>query len=989
MTTLPRRPDQLQLLAEGIGPLPRADDPLAGLTAPQREAVTHGDGPLLIVAGAGTGKTHALTRRVAHLIASGRARPQQILAVTFTERAAAEMEERVDLLTPLGQSNVAIRTFHAFGDEVVREFALELGIGGDLTVLSTAEQAIFLRQNLFHLPLRHYRPLGDPTRHVRSLITLFSRARDEDVAPDEYREYARSQRASADASPNDTGLAEWAEQQEELAEAYSAYEALKAKAGVLDFADQISLCLRILREHPSAAGRLRERYRYVVVDEFQDTNHAQFELLKHLCAEHRNLTVVGDDDQSIFKWRGAALSNMVMFREAFPEARVVTLTENFRSHQPILDAAYRLIRHNDPDRLEVQLGISKRLWSSRREGSGVEFEPFATASDEADGVAERIAQSVLAGRRPGDFAILVRANRDAEPFMSALAHRGIPHRFSGTAGLYRRAEVRLLLSFLYALGRPSDSPQLYLLASSPLYAFPPGDLIKAMEGANRRTTSLRDALERIVAGPDDAISPQGLAAAKRVVDDLRDFAGLAAERTTGEVLYAFLERSGVLGQIARAESPAAEDEAKNIAKFFAIVRSVGQALPVDRVPFFVDQIDLLVEAGDDPAAAEVEVSEDSVSILTVHKAKGLEFPVVFVGSCTRGRFPVTEREEPLELPAALAKDRLPSGDYHEQEERRLFYVAMTRARDELRFTAARDYGQLRPRRPSPFLAEALGPLADAQVRPETRATVLARFGRSEPAATALEPIPDEEIVTMSRQALEDYWTCPLRYRYAHVLRLPVPLHPSAMYGAALHRAVADYYYRKLAGQQVTLEDVQETFRAAWIAEGFMSAEHAAGRLEQGLQTLEGFYARAEAEGRMPEFVERPFSFLLGTDRVTGRWDAVEMGEGDSSTIIDWKSSDIWDQRIADARARESAQLDVYALAFRRAFGRLPGRVALQFLESGLTGTAAKTDDDLAKTAQQIRAAGQGIRRRDFTPHPSVASCSSCAFADVCPASVRG
>src|SRR2546425_1183118 len=518
-----RRPDQLELISGTVGPIEISGDPLADLTDAQRDAVVHGEGPLLVVAGAGTGKTGVLTRGVAHLIAAGRARPQEILAVTFTEKAAAEMEERVALLTPLGQSNVAIRTFHAFGDEVVREFALELGIGAELKVLSTAEQAIFLRQHLFELPLRHYRPLGDPTRHVRNLITLFSRARDEDVAPDEYRAYAGSQRALANANADDIGLAEWAEQQHELAEAYAAYGTLKAKAGVLDFADQISLALRVLREHPASARRLRDRFRYVLGDEFQDTNHAQFELLKLLCADDRNLTVVGDDDQSIFKWRGAALSNMVMFREAFPESRVVTLTQNFRSHQKVLDSAYRLIRHNDPDRLEVQLGISKRLWSTRPEGAGVEFVAFATGSEEADGVADRIAQGLLDGRRPGDFAILVRANRDAESFMTALAHRGIPYRFSGTAGLYQRAEIRLLLSFLYALARPSDSPQLYLLASSPLYAFPPTDLTKAMEGANRRTTSLRDVFERIAQGADEALSADAAAAAKRIVDDLRHF----------------------------------------------------------------------------------------------------------------------------------------------------------------------------------------------------------------------------------------------------------------------------------------------------------------------------------------------------------------------------------------------------------------------------------------------------------------------------------
>jgi DNA helicase-2/ATP-dependent DNA helicase PcrA len=982
------RPDQLELIASGLEPLEIAGDPLADLTEPQRDAVTHGEGPLLIVAGAGTGKTRVLTRRVAHLIAAGRARPQEILALTFTERAAAEMEERVDLLTPLGQSNVAISTFHAFGDEIVREFALELGIGSELKVLSDAEQAIFLRAHLFDLPLRHYRPLGDPTRHLRSLITLFSRARDEDVSPPEYRAYAVRQLELSRANPDDTGLAELAEQQDELADAYAAYEALKARAGVLDFADQISLALRIFREHPAAARRVRDRYRYVLVDEFQDTNHAQFELLEHLCVAHRNLTVVGDDDQSIFKWRGAALSNMVMFRERFPEARVVTLTQNFRSHQRILDPAYRLIRHNDPDRLEVQLGISKRIWSTRPEGRPAEFLPFGTVSDEADAIAERIAEGLAAGRVPGDFAILVRANRDAEPYMTALAHRGIPYRFSGSAGLYQRGEIKLLLAFLYAIARPSESQQLYLLAASPLYGFPNADLVRALEGANRRTTTLREVLERIADGGDESISAEGVDAARRVVADLHAFTALAGERPTGEVLYEFLKRSGTLEQLARAESSTAEEQAKNIAKFFTIVRSVGQTLAVDRVPFFVDAIALLVEAGDDPATADVDLSADAVSILTVHKAKGLEFDTVFVASCTKGRFPVSQRGDPLELPADLGKDRLPLGDYHEQEERRLFYVAMTRAKNELYFTAARDYGQVRPRRPSPFVAEALGPLVLPTLRPQTPVSVIARFAPSDVAGQALEPIPDHEIVTVSRQGLEDYWTCPLRFKFAHVLRLPVPLHQTAMYGAALHRAVAGYYAKRLAGQAVSVAELKESFRAAWVAEGFLSAEHAAGRLEQGMKTLEAFYLRAEGNGALPDFVERPFSFMVGMNRITGRFDAVESDGAERATIVDWKSSDVRDQRVANMRARESDQLEVYALAFRRAFGRLPAGVALHFLESGIVGSAVKTESDLRDTLDRITAAAQGIRRRDYTAKPSLTSCGTCTFADICPSAVR-
>jgi DNA helicase-2/ATP-dependent DNA helicase PcrA len=301
-------------------------------------------------------------------------------------------------------------------------------------------------------------------------------------------------------------------------------------------------------------------------------------------------------------------------------------------------------------------------------------------------------------------------------------------------------------------------------------------------------------------------------------------------------------------------------------------------------------------------------------------------------------------------------------------------------------TAARDYGQLRPRRPSPFVMEALGPVARPAAVPEPPSAVLARYAPVDEPPRADAPIPLEQIITLSRQAVEDYLTCPLRYRYGYVLRVPVPTPPDAMYGAALHRAVAAYYQERLAGRAVTAADVQATFRAAWVAEGFMSAEHATAAFEQGLRTLEVFVARENASATLPEFVERPFSFMVGNDRVTGRWDRVDREDG-GAVIIDFKSTDVSDEKTANERARGSQQLDIYALAYRRAFGELPKRVELHFLGSGLMGRAVKTEADLVRTRDRIADAGRGIRERRYEPKPTVASCGACAFRWICPAAL--
>src|SRR5262244_652014 len=268
---------------------------LEGLTRAQREAVTHETGPLLIIAGAGTGKTTVITRRIAHLIATRRARPSEVLALTFTDKAAAEMEERVDQLVPYGYADVQISTFHAFGDRLIKENALELGLTPDFRVLTRAEQVIFMRDHLFEFPLDHYRPLGDPTRHLQAMITLFSRLKDEDVDPEEYLRHAGQMVTAA----SDDGTRLEAEEHVELARTYAQYQTLMARRGQVDFGDQIVEALRLFRTRPHVLRRYQRRFTHVLVDEFQDTNYAQNQLVKLLGATHRDLTVVADDDQCL------------------------------------------------------------------------------------------------------------------------------------------------------------------------------------------------------------------------------------------------------------------------------------------------------------------------------------------------------------------------------------------------------------------------------------------------------------------------------------------------------------------------------------------------------------------------------------------------------------------------------------------------------------------------------------------------------------------
>jgi len=958
---------------------------LDGLNGAQREAVTHDAGPLLIVAGAGTGKTTVITRRIAYLIEQGKARPEEILALTFTDKAAAEMEARVDELVPYGYADVEIATFHAFGDALLRGHSLEIGLQNDFRVLSRAEQVIFLRDRLFDLPLQRYRPLGDPTRYLQSLITLFSRCKDEDISANAY--LACAARLGADA--DDEEKLDRAEAQAELAATYARYQEMMARNDKIDFGDQIVQALRLLRARPHVLNAYQRRFKYVLVDEFQDTNYAQFELVKMLAARHGNVAVTGDDDQAIYRFRGAAISNVLSFLRHYPDARQIVVTENFRSHQAILDAAYTLIQYNNPDRLEVESGIVKRLTAVREApGPLPRHWHYDTATQEADSVAQTIRERVEVGEWSyDDVAILVRSNDDADAFLRALNLRGVPWTFSGNAGLYGRPEVRLLLAFLRAVAHPDDSVSVHYLASSDLYQVPIVDLTRCATHADRKHRWLFDVLKDAeqIAELGGELSEEARGAIRHLVSDLVRYMELGREMPTGELLYQFLVDSGWLARMSKAVTARDEAEVQNISKFFRRIQDASRALKYDNVREFVKHLEALIDAGEDPAVAEADVETPAVRVLTVHKAKGLEFPVVFLVHLVQGKFPTQRRRDALELPAELLKDLAPTRDFHTQEERRLFYVGMTRARRELFLTSARDYGGTRERKVSQFVLEALDLPKDA-ARPFKSKGVEEIDSFAPPAArdaAAPPPIPADEEITISHKQVDDYQTCPLKYRYVHQLRVPILRHHTVVYGATIHEVVEFYLKRRVEGNYTSLPDLLAEYDAKWLNQGFLTWEHQEARRAAGREAVTRFWHQEESAGTKPTSIEKDFAFSIGHTRVRGRFDRVDedlLG----ATIIDYKTSEVTKQKDADRRVATSLQLKMYALAWREGTGRLPQRVELRFIESNVIGRYVPTEADVEEALAAVETAAAGIRSRRFEATPSRNACRWCAYRQICP-----
>ena len=817
---------------------------------------------------------------------------------------------------------------------------------------------------------------------------------------------------------------ERAGRQRELARAYATYQRLMAENGCIDFGDQVALALRLVRTSAEARAAIAGRFRYLLVDEFQDTNRAQAELVALLAEEHRNVTVVGDDDQAIYAFRGAAVDNILAFQDRYVGARTVVLRRNYRSQRPVLDAAYRMIRFNDPDRLEVRTGIAKRLHATRRAGSPrpVTVEVFASGADEADWIADEIGRRVAAGAAPRDHAILVRANTHADPILRALNMAAVPWRFSGTSGLYARPEVRLLLSFLRVVADPESSVDVYALAASDLYGLGGEDLTAIVNMARRRNRSVWAVLGELEQQPGILrVGPDTRTVVHRLVTDLGAYAEAAHEQPAGELLYRFLrgERdAGSSGGHRLASRPR-----KRSATSPGSSRSSGPSrriLADDRAIFVARHLETLIQAGDDPATAELDPDLDAVAVLTVHKAKGLEFPVVFLPGMVAGRFPSSGRGEALPLPDGLGRGVPATPESALAEERRLCYVAMTRARDELILSHAADYGGARARRVSPFVLEALD-LPSAAGVPGAGAAApgaierLAAFETRRP-PMAQAPVPIDEPLSLSFYQIDDYLTCPLKYKYAHVLRVPLAPHHAIIYGAALHKAVQLFHQRHAKGQVMTEAELEASFTLAWSNEGFVSREHEEARLEAGRAALRRFRtAQLQPDSVVPAYVEREFSFQLGGDRIRGRWDRVDVvpvEEGSATgiaprsepsadvvsptldmlgpervTITDYKSSDVRDPVKARQRARDSLQLQIYAMGYEAMTGRLPDAIALHFLESGVVGEVAVDPKRLAKARAKIERAAAGMRARDYTATPDYLACTYCAFRDICPSSV--
>lgn len=643
---------------------------LEGLNDEQLEAVQHVEGPLLILAGAGSGKTRVLTRRAAWIIANGLARADEILCVTFTNKAAREMAERVEALLGSAGGGMPVRTFHSFGLQLIREGGLGVPPDPRSVVLDVPDQLSMAREVLKRLNI-------DPERFPPRLML------------DQIESHKRQGRLPEDLDP---GRSAWLGGPA-LAEIYKVYQDTLVEQRALDFGDLLLWPVVGMRKHDDVAARIRSRFRYLMVDEYQDTNRIQFDMMEQLAIDHRNLAVVGDDDQSIYAWRGADIANILGFEKSYPEAKVVRLQQNYRSSPVILDAAWAVVRHNTARR-------EKRLWTERKAGDPVRYAALGDERSEAQWAVERVREELDRGTAPTEVALFYRTNAQSRLLEEVLRFRGIAYRVVGNTGFYDRREIRDVLAYLRLLHNPWDYVAFQRIVNVPRRGIGDTTVERVLAVARERQVPVLEAIQGALEADVGGRPGKALAEFSGLIARFRDRAESLGVARLAATLIA---EAGYRDHL-RAEGPeASQDRLDNLDELLAAMQQYEDRADAPSLAGYLDEVTLVQEANDDGQLAAVQ-------LMTLHSAKGLEFDaVVFCG---------------LEEGVVPHSRALESGDV--EEERRLCYVGMTRAKHRLYLSRARMrrvFGSERSHAPSRFLRE----IPTELLRDESPAAAPGRF----------------------------------------------------------------------------------------------------------------------------------------------------------------------------------------------------------------------------------------------------------------------
>jgi len=991
-------------------------DILEGLNDTQREAVKHMESPLLVFAGPGTGKTRVVTHKIAYLIKEKGYKPEEILALTFSDSAAQEMQERVEELLP-GVTGIKISTFHSYCYEIIRQYSLEIGINSQANVIQGEHQQTFLLQHLDDIGLTAFKVPSQPIDLAKSFNGTITRFKQENIPLEKLEEYLEKQ------DENEEYDQEELEKLRDLAKAYRLYEAWKAEKSLIDYGDMQYLALELLKRREKILDRIRGGIKYIIVDEFQDTDYMQLQLVLAL-APTGNVTVVGDDDQSIYRFRGAYLTNIAEFKEHYEKHQMrtesIVLETNYRCTGNIQKIATRLIKHN-PERQE------KEIKTNKDRGPPVSITVYSTDWDQAMGIVEKIKELNRGGVPWNDMAILMRRRTDAKPIIEQMEKNRVPYEIIGSREYFKEPVVRAVLSYLKVLQDPCENqPSIGHLMQRPVHGILPGEIQKICRYAKDKNTSIWEALADLGSYEGDN------AHMERFREELENLFQIKGEGDLMTTVRAVLfSKDFFRNEILREN----RDNIRLLNRFLRMTSEYTTIYPEGTLDDFMTYLYALSSLGLEEK--ENGSTTGRVNLMTIHGSKGKEFPYVFIPCLNEGRLPSRYKPYKIEIPEELQDgiaSKYSKEEIHEQEERRLLYVATTRAMEMAYMSSCKRYGENKRDTPqSRYLTDILVGDGFEMTEDEGREPIITEEGtgtltsllnhriisgiaREEwqeaiDAMTALAKHRDcdtselavpadmdagkylkelEELYSEPEKAhvenasyspskLKCYEDCPRKYYYQYVLGIPDVQKTFFELGTLVH-AVIEQITRKIReGETTTTEEALKLLDSMWKPSVYKTKEKERQDREEAEKMMRDFMAHQQQKTTSIAEIERYIELDLDGRKIKGKVDRID-DNGKTLEVIDYKTSKT---KTSKPQLKKDFQMALYWLGAEKALGKPVTQVGHWYLREDREWMIDMTPKELQEVLERAKEIIESVEAGSFPATPEYQTCQWCGYRDLC------
>lgn len=930
-------------------------DLLDGLTEAQRDAVQYHDGPLLIIAGPGSGKTEVISRRAAYLIKNAYTKPENLLVTTFTEKAALELKDRIQKKLP--EQNIElmqVSTIHSLCNALLTEFRDASAYPKGFHILDEAAQLLFIYSRRKDLGLGDIIK-GRESDFFSEVLSTFNLATEELVRPDKFVEYCKTKLEEAEEDEK----ALW-EERTQIASSYERYLEMLLESNVTDFSNLQRHVLEMISKHEDILRQIQERYTDVLIDEYQDTNAVQELILGKIAEPDMYLAVVGDDDQSIYRFRGATVKNILNFGEKYKSVKIVRLEHNFRSLEPIINHCSRLIKCN-------AARSEKNLCCVRNDiKNDILLVHRSTAKEEAESVVDILQKLISAGviKQYRDVSILLRSVRSyAEPYLEALRKNQIPHLVTRDGRFFERDDISEVCQLFTYLGASKPWGDKFLRCSLMMFTEDTEDALEEFKQDLGSITREEELKEISVQDEHDRNKIWEMISLKKKVQN-REHKSLL------EVLYEILRISGYFKKIEE------EGDAESVRNIGILTRIIGEFDAYGGTTVLYPYLSYMKMLKQSALDSFVRPPEDAVQVMTVHQAKGLEFPAVVIGAAMEGRFPTKMRRKQYEIPYELMQSGEPEVvDHHLVDERKLFYVAATRARDFL-IVGTSDIVNKRGGGPSRFIQELLG-------KDEAGALERSRkiLESNDIKIFSQEKKMQGPRMRLSYSSLAYYLQCPVRYKYFEIDGMETPRPSYLFYGASVHRALEKMHKDLIEGKQVLAKDIEKYVDAAWLPSPWMKEDEEAALKAAACKWLEVYFKEHASTFPLLYKAEEKFSFDMEDVVIAGKIDLIRKteGNGEAREIVDFKTSESKTAR----QEQTDLQMNLYAIGAERSLKMKIERCSIHFLGDNKV-VPGEWDDKKAGEANCLLKDLVGrIKEQKFEPRTEY--CPFCKeFKDICP-----